>query len=119
MSEETRVVDLVTMLRAASEVWTPQVLSVLEKSDSAAAVGRTIAQATELHRTYSVRLAAQRDGAGPDVENLAAFVQALEAPGGAARGGKRFGQVHCADPRGRCTLIRRGEGPTMTLVAVR
>jgi hypothetical protein len=73
--------DLVANLSAMNESWVRRVVKILSRQGSDKVVCLDAVPADELHRIYSVRLAAQQDGRGPKADNLDGFIHALEQPG--------------------------------------
>jgi hypothetical protein len=81
MIREVTAEDLMEKWSAPDEPWVHQVSDALIKQGLDKVVRLSVVPAADLHRIYSVRLAAQHDGAGPRADNLDRFVQALEQPG--------------------------------------
>ncbi len=81
MTREVTSDDLVANLIAMNESWARRVVKILSRQGFDKVVCLDAVPAHDLHRIYSVRLAAQQDGRGPKADNLDGFVQALEQPG--------------------------------------
>jgi hypothetical protein len=73
--------DLVANLSAMNEPWARRVVKILSRQGFDKVICLDAVPADQLHRIYSVRLAAQQDGSGPKADNLNGFVHALEQPG--------------------------------------
>lgn len=81
MIQEMSSGDVLAKLRPSPEPWVQSVIAALGELDPDTKIRLNVVPALDLHRIYSVRLTAQREGKGPNAENLEHFVEALDTSG--------------------------------------